>query len=167
MLGTQIVATLIAVYGLFMTPLGWGWCLFVWGYALAWFLVNDRVKLLAYRVFDPTACPFVEESMTSTINQICINHAIRKIAVLLNWHTPDFSTSGFPLHPAQGRGMLWRPLENAEITHSLPNQNRKNKFKKKKRCKFRKACLLPPQWLKLQCAHRRLAAGMGVGCTFY
>ena len=36
-----------------MTPLGWGWALFVWGYALAWFLVNDRVKLLAYRIFDP------------------------------------------------------------------------------------------------------------------
>ena len=52
-LGTQIVATLIAVYGLFMTPLGWDWALFVWGYALAWFLVNDRVKLLAYRIFDP------------------------------------------------------------------------------------------------------------------
>ncbi len=34
-LGTQVVATLIAVYGLFMTPLGWGWALFVWGYALA------------------------------------------------------------------------------------------------------------------------------------
>jgi H+-transporting ATPase len=29
-LGTQTVATLIAVYGLFMTPLGWGWALFVW-----------------------------------------------------------------------------------------------------------------------------------------
>jgi H+-transporting ATPase len=55
--GTQILATLIAVYGIFMTPLGWGWALFVWGYALAWFLVNDRVKLLAYRVFDPTAAP--------------------------------------------------------------------------------------------------------------
>jgi len=52
-LGTQIVATLIAVYGLFMTPLGWGWALFVWGYALVWFLVNDRVKLFAYRIFDP------------------------------------------------------------------------------------------------------------------
>jgi nucleotide-binding universal stress UspA family protein len=25
----------------------------VWGYALAWFLVNDRVKLAAYKVFDP------------------------------------------------------------------------------------------------------------------
>ena len=52
-LGTQIVATLIAVYGLFMTPLGWEWAGFVWGYALLWFLVNDRVKLLAYRIFDP------------------------------------------------------------------------------------------------------------------
>ena len=51
--GTQTLATLIAVYGLFMTPLGWGWALFVWGYALVWFLVNDRVKLLAYRFFDP------------------------------------------------------------------------------------------------------------------
>jgi H+-transporting ATPase len=50
-LGTQIVATLIAVYGLFMSPLGWGWAGFVWGYALIWFLVNDRVKLLAYRIF--------------------------------------------------------------------------------------------------------------------
>jgi H+-transporting ATPase len=58
-LGTQIVATLIAVYGVFMTSLGWSWALFVWGYALAWFLLNDRVKLLAYRVFDPTAEPLL------------------------------------------------------------------------------------------------------------
>ncbi|HZK98009.1 MAG TPA: plasma-membrane proton-efflux P-type ATPase [Prolixibacteraceae bacterium] len=52
-LGTQTVATLIAVYGIFMTPLGWGWAGFVWGYALIWFLVNDRIKLLAYKIFDP------------------------------------------------------------------------------------------------------------------
>jgi len=52
-LGTQTVATLIAVYGLFMAPLGWKWAAFVWGYALVWALVNDRVKLLAYRIFDP------------------------------------------------------------------------------------------------------------------
>jgi H+-transporting ATPase len=25
----------------------------VWAYALAWFLIEDRVKLLAYRIFDP------------------------------------------------------------------------------------------------------------------
>lgn len=51
-LATQLIATLIAVYGLFMTPIGWKWALFVWGYALVWFLVNDRVKLLAYRILD-------------------------------------------------------------------------------------------------------------------
>ncbi len=57
--GTQAIATLIAVYGLYMTPLGWGWAAFVWGYALVWFLLNDRVKLLAYRVFDPTVAPLL------------------------------------------------------------------------------------------------------------
>jgi H+-transporting ATPase len=51
-LGTQMVATLIAVYGLFMTPLGWGWAGFVWGYAVAWALVNDRLKLAAYWILD-------------------------------------------------------------------------------------------------------------------
>ncbi|MEO8341482.1 MAG: DUF2934 domain-containing protein, partial [Nitrospirota bacterium] len=61
-LGTQVVATLIAVYGLFMTPLGWGWAGFVWGYALLWFLVNDRVKLLAYRIFDPIKAKAIPES---------------------------------------------------------------------------------------------------------
>jgi H+-transporting ATPase len=51
-LGTQILATFIAVYGFLMTPLGWGWAGFVWGYALIWFLINDRVKLFAYKVLD-------------------------------------------------------------------------------------------------------------------
>jgi H+-transporting ATPase len=69
-LGTQIVATLIAVYGLFMTPLGWGWALFVWGYALVWFLVNDRVKLLAYRVFDPNAAPLLDKKPVDVTPQI-------------------------------------------------------------------------------------------------
>jgi H+-transporting ATPase len=50
---TQILATLIAVFGIFMPPIGWGWALAVWGFSLTWFLVNDRIKLLAYRFFDP------------------------------------------------------------------------------------------------------------------
>ena len=52
--GTQTVATLIAVYGLFMTPLGWKWAGFVWAYALVWFLINDGLKLVAYKVLDAT-----------------------------------------------------------------------------------------------------------------
>jgi H+-transporting ATPase len=58
-LATQIIATLIAVYGVFMTPLGWGRAGLVWLYALAWFLVNDRVKLVAQRILDPEAGPLL------------------------------------------------------------------------------------------------------------
>jgi H+-transporting ATPase len=60
--GTQAVATLIAVYGLFMTPLGWKWAGFVWGYAIAWALLNDRIKLLAYRIFDPVKAPLLAKT---------------------------------------------------------------------------------------------------------
>jgi H+-transporting ATPase len=52
--GTQAVATLICVFGFLVTPLWWGWAAFVWGYALAWFLVTDPVKLLAYHVLGAT-----------------------------------------------------------------------------------------------------------------
>jgi H+-transporting ATPase len=63
--GTQALATLIAVHGLFMTPLGWGWAVFVWGYAVAWFLVTDPVKLLAYRMLDPAKGAAQQETMAS------------------------------------------------------------------------------------------------------
>ena len=53
-LGTQTLATLIAGFGIFMTPLGWRYVALVWGYAVFWFLVTDRVKLLAYRILDPS-----------------------------------------------------------------------------------------------------------------
>jgi H+-transporting ATPase len=56
-LGTQIVATLIAVYGLFMTPLGWKYAGIVWAYAIVWALFTDRIKLLAYRFLDPAVLP--------------------------------------------------------------------------------------------------------------
>ena len=53
-IGTQAVATLIAVYGAWLvTPLGWKYAGMVWGYAFVWFLVTDPVKLLAYKVLDP------------------------------------------------------------------------------------------------------------------
>ncbi|MFZ0889286.1 MAG: HAD-IC family P-type ATPase, partial [Candidatus Binataceae bacterium] len=69
-LGTQILATFIAVYGLLMPPLGWGWAGFVWGYALIWALLSDRVKLLAYRVFDPTAAPLLAKTASDLTPQI-------------------------------------------------------------------------------------------------
>ena len=50
---TQIVATLVAVYGLFMPSIGWKMAFLIWGYSLVFFLINDRIKLLSYRIFDP------------------------------------------------------------------------------------------------------------------
>jgi H+-transporting ATPase len=49
---TKALATLAAVYGLLMAPISWHWALLIWAYALAWFFVNDWVKLGAYRIFD-------------------------------------------------------------------------------------------------------------------
>jgi H+-transporting ATPase len=51
--GTQAIATLIAVYGFLMPPIGWGWALLVWAYSIPFFLLNDRIKMIAYRIFDP------------------------------------------------------------------------------------------------------------------
>ena len=53
--GTQVVATLICLFGFLVTPLWWGWAALVWGYALVWFLVTDRVKLIAYWALDRIA----------------------------------------------------------------------------------------------------------------
>ncbi len=52
-IGTQLVATLIAVYGVFMTPIGWELAGLVWLYTLVMFPFQDQVKLLAYRIFQP------------------------------------------------------------------------------------------------------------------
>ena len=50
--GTQILATAIATLGIFMTGIPLLWAVGIWGYALCWFLVEDRVKLAAYWVLD-------------------------------------------------------------------------------------------------------------------
>lgn len=51
-LATQALATLIAVYGFFMAPIGWQLAGLVWGYTLVMFLFQDGVKLVAYRVLN-------------------------------------------------------------------------------------------------------------------
>jgi H+-transporting ATPase len=48
--GTEIFGTLIAVYGVFITPIGWEYALWTWLYALAWFLVEGVVKMWISRL---------------------------------------------------------------------------------------------------------------------
>lgn len=47
---TEVVGTLIAVYGIFVSAVGWTSALWIWAYALAWFVLNDAVKLGTYRL---------------------------------------------------------------------------------------------------------------------
>ena len=46
--GTQILATLIAVFGVLMKPLRWEFVALAWGYAIVWILLLDQLKLWAY-----------------------------------------------------------------------------------------------------------------------
>ncbi len=47
---TEIIGTLIAVYGILITPVGWKYALLIWAYALVWFVFNNSVKIWAYRL---------------------------------------------------------------------------------------------------------------------
>jgi H+-transporting ATPase len=51
-IGTQLTATLITVYGILLPAMGWGLAAFVWGYALAMFLVTDFLKVQFYNLLD-------------------------------------------------------------------------------------------------------------------
>ena len=41
---TKVIATLIAAYGIFVTPINWWLILLIWGYALIWMFIMDQVK---------------------------------------------------------------------------------------------------------------------------
>jgi H+-transporting ATPase len=50
---TQVLATLIAVYGWgIMAPLGWKYAIAVWVYSLVWFFITDMAKLQVYRMLN-------------------------------------------------------------------------------------------------------------------
>ncbi|WP_293446091.1 PEP/pyruvate-binding domain-containing protein [Persephonella sp.] len=50
--GTSFIGTVIAVYGFdLITPVGWKWGIFIWGYAMVWFLFNDTVKVFFFHIY--------------------------------------------------------------------------------------------------------------------
>lgn len=51
-IGTQLTATLLTVYGILLPAMGWGFALFVWGYALLAFVITDFLKVQFYRLLD-------------------------------------------------------------------------------------------------------------------
>jgi H+-transporting ATPase len=59
-IGTQIIATLIAVYGFLIPPIGWRLAAIVWAYAIVIFLIIDQLKVRFYKSFDE-GLKFMEE----------------------------------------------------------------------------------------------------------
>jgi H+-transporting ATPase len=49
---TKIMATLIVVYGVFVSPIGWGLAGLVWAYALVAFVITDFIKVWFYKLLD-------------------------------------------------------------------------------------------------------------------
>ena len=55
---TQLVATLITVYGILLPAMGWGLAALVWGYALSMFLVTDFAKVGLYKLLNHEGIKF-------------------------------------------------------------------------------------------------------------
>jgi H+-transporting ATPase len=55
---TQLIATFITVYGILLPAMGWHMALFVWGYALAAFVITDFIKVRVYRLLDHAGLRF-------------------------------------------------------------------------------------------------------------
>ncbi|MBN1389155.1 MAG: metal-transporting ATPase, partial [Candidatus Thermoplasmatota archaeon] len=55
---TQLIATLITVYGIFLPAMGWPLALFIWGQAIAVFLITDQLKVMMYKVLNHTGIRF-------------------------------------------------------------------------------------------------------------
>ncbi len=49
---TDIFATLLVVFGIFLTPIGWGLAALVWGYSLVAFVIEDQMKIYFYKIID-------------------------------------------------------------------------------------------------------------------
>ena len=49
---TQLVATLLTVYGILLPAMGWGLAIFIWVYALGFFVITDFLKVLLYKIID-------------------------------------------------------------------------------------------------------------------
>ena len=47
---TRIIGTLIAVYGFMITAIGWEYAMWMWAYAMGWFVFNDFVKAGVYKL---------------------------------------------------------------------------------------------------------------------
>lgn len=51
-ISTDIFATLLVIFGVFLIPIGWQLALFVWVYSLVAFLIEDQLKIYFTKVLE-------------------------------------------------------------------------------------------------------------------
>jgi H+-transporting ATPase len=64
-IATQIVATIITVYGILLPAMGWGLATLVWGYALLLFVITDFAKVRLYKLLNHTGVAFRSDEALS------------------------------------------------------------------------------------------------------
>ena len=64
---TKVLATFVAVYGWFITPISWELALMVWGYAILEFLISDFLKVKIYDVVDHSNIKFSKFHQTPNV----------------------------------------------------------------------------------------------------
>ena len=59
---TDVFATILAVSGLFLAPIGWELAIFIWVYSLIAFLIEDYLKIYFARVLDHTSLKYFQKA---------------------------------------------------------------------------------------------------------
>jgi H+-transporting ATPase len=66
---TKLLATLVAVYGWYIAPIGWKMAGFVWLYAVVAFLITDLIKVQIYKLLDHKGIKFSKEKKEYAFSQ--------------------------------------------------------------------------------------------------
>ena len=59
---TDVFATVLAVSGLFLAPIGWEFAVFIWVYSLIAFLIEDYLKVYFARILDHTSIKYFQKA---------------------------------------------------------------------------------------------------------
>ena len=60
-IGTQLIATIITTYGIFLPAMGWSLAIFVWIYAIVAFIITDFLKLKIYDLVNCVEIKFLSK----------------------------------------------------------------------------------------------------------
>lgn len=64
---TKLLATFVAVYGFYISPIGWKMAGFIWAYAIVAFVITDLIKVQVYKVLDHKGMAMKREDLSHSV----------------------------------------------------------------------------------------------------